>query len=282
MKYKRIVLNSVAASLLIATATFAGMYTAAAPVRGHDKNPQVDACVVLLHGLCRSERSMLKIQHRLKAAGYTVINLDYTSTQKPVEEIAATWLNRTVADCRKQGYQRIHFVTHSLGGLVVRAYLQDHRLPAGSRVVMLAPPNQGSELADTALEYFPKLYALGGGPAAAQLRTDGLLVNQGLQPVQAEIGIIAGSLSFNPVFSRLLPGMDDGKVAVQRTRLPEMKDFLVLPTNHTLILWDEAVARQILSFLETGSFSRHNTAVGRRCRFGDYDTMFPPLLLQEN
>lgn len=266
MKHKWMVLKWIAACLLVSTVS--ACFHDTASVDAFDEKQKTDECVILLHGLCRSERSMLRIQRSLMAAGYAVINLDYVSTRKPVEEIAATWVTRAVADCRERGYRRIHFVTHSLGGLVVRAYLQDHRLPAGSRVVMLAPPNQGSELADTALDYFPKLYALGGGPAAAQLRTDGPLVARGLQPVQAEIGIIAGNLSFNPVFSRLLPGMDDGKVAVRRTRLPEMRDFLVLPTNHTLILWDEAVTRQILSFLATGSFLRRNTAGGRPCRFG--------------
>ena len=218
-----------------------------------DQKPGSEACVILLHGLCRSGRSMLKIQHRLETAGYTVINLDYDSTRQSIEMAAAAKVAQAVAVCRERGFDRIHFVTHSLGGLVVRAFLQDHELPAGSRVVMLAPPNHGSELADTALDHLPALYGM-GGPAARELATGSPLVSHTLKPVPGEIGVIAGGLSFNPIFSHFLPGLDDGKVTVQSTRLTEMKDFIVLPTNHTLILWDDSTGRQILYFLAHGSF----------------------------
>jgi alpha-beta hydrolase superfamily lysophospholipase len=212
-------------------------------------------CVILVHGLCRSSRSMLKIQKHLEKTGYAVVNLDYASTQKTIEAVAETEVARIVRRCRRQGFKRIHFVTHSLGGLVVRAYLQDHQLPEGSRVVMLAPPSQGSELADTALAHFPVLYRL-GGPAAGQLSTmDEAKIRQ-WGPVAVELGVIAGELSFNPIFSYLLPGKDDGKVSVERARLPGMQDFIVLPTNHTLILWDNSVGRQILHFLAFGCFLR--------------------------
>ncbi len=226
-----------------------------APADAATAKAEVDACVILLHGLCRSGRSMLKIKQSLEAAGYAVINLDYASTRKSIEIIAETDVAQAVACCRRQGFGRIHFVTHSLGGLVVRAYLQEHQLPAGSRVVMLAPPNHGSELADTALAHMPGLYSL-IGPAAGELATRGRTINNRLKPVAAEIGIIAGDLSFNPVFSHLLPGRDDSKVAVESTRLPEMRDFIVMRTNHTLILWDQGVIQQILNFLAAGSFAQ--------------------------
>ena len=212
------------------------------------------ACVILLHGLCRSGRSMRTTQRHLEKAGYAVINLDYDATAMPIQAIAASQVARTVNDCRDRGLAPIHFVTHSMGGLVVRAYLQDHELPAGSRVVMLAPPNQGSELADAALTHAPGLFSL-GGPAAGQLSTLSRTVQNGLKPVAAEIGIIAGSVSFNPLCSYLLPGKDDGRVSVMRARLPEMRDFIVVKTNHTLILWDKNVCGQVLYFLRTGTFS---------------------------
>jgi triacylglycerol lipase len=211
-------------------------------------------CVILLHGLCRTSRSMLKIKTRIENKGYTVFNVNYPSRQKSIEEIAATHVAEIVDTCRAKGFTRIHFVTHSLGGIVVRCYLQNHTLPAGSRVVMLAPPNQGSELIDAFLAHAPRLCVI-GGKAAQQLAVESKTLLDRLKPVSAEIGVIAGNRSWNPFFSYVLPGDDDGKVTVERSRLAEMKDFLVLPTNHTMILYDDEVACQILGFLKQGRFS---------------------------
>jgi rhomboid family GlyGly-CTERM serine protease len=140
------------------------------------------ACVILLHGLCRSSFSMGFIERALKQSGYAVLNLDYASTRKSITDIALDDTARAVSRCRRLGYERIHFVTHSMGGIVVRRYLQDHRLPEGSRLVMLAPPNQGSELMDWAAASFPRLIRL-AGPGAPQLRTGDRTLLARLNPV---------------------------------------------------------------------------------------------------
>ena len=156
--------------------------------------------VILLHGLCRSSRSMRRIEERLLDKGYDVLNLDYASTRKPMDAIIKEDVDRAVCWCWDQGYDRIHFVTHSLGGIVLRTYLQKNALPPGSRVVMLAPPNQGSELADTAMAWLPRAYKL-GGPNAFEIGTgaDALVAN--LAPVDEEIGVIAAvgaGIPFSP------------------------------------------------------------------------------------
>ena len=210
-------------------------------------------CIILLHGLCRSARSMAGIAACLRRSGYAVVNLDYASTRKTIGALAEQDLAPVVARCRRRGYVRIHLVTHSMGGIIARVYLQRHTLPPGSRVVMLAPPNQGSELTDWALAHMPRIYAL-AGPAARELGTGEDAGLEPGRPLAAQIGVIAGNSSWNPVFSAILPGDDDGKVTVKRTRLAGMADFLIVADTHMMIMYDRDVQRRIIHFLKCGRF----------------------------
>ncbi len=209
-------------------------------------------CVVLLHGLGRTASSMQKMENALFEAGYCTVNAGYPSREEPVETIVNEQLPEMVATCRNNGAETIHFVTHSLGGILVRAYLQEHKLPEGSRIVMISPPNHGSQIVDTfkGLFLFRWIY----GPAGQVLGTGGDSLPSVLAPVDAEIGIITGSRSYNPVLSAILPGADDGKVTVESAKLEEMQDFLVVPRTHTFIMKDEEVIRQVIAFLDTGQF----------------------------
>lgn len=212
-------------------------------------------CVVLLHGLCRTPASMAMVAHHLERAGYGVINIGYASTRKAIGAVAEEELAAVVSQCRRQGYSRIHFVTHSMGAMVVRTFLQGRDLPEGSRVVMLAPPNQGSELVDWAHQNFPGLIRL-AGPNVRQLGTQDHAELHQLQPIAPEVGIIIGDRSWNPYLSAMLPGRDDGKVTVERAKLNEMCDFWVAPCNHTTILLNQQVRHQIVHFLQKGAFHR--------------------------
>ncbi|MGD9221631.1 MAG: rhombosortase [Desulfobacteraceae bacterium] len=211
-------------------------------------------CVILLHGLCRSALSMKMIENGLEQRGYAVVNINYASTRKTTKAVANEKVAAAVTACREQGYERIHFVTHSLGGLVVRRYLQHHKLPHGSRIVMLAPPNQGSELADWAVKRFPRLSRL-LGPAARELTTQRRTGFSKLNPITPQVGIIIGNNSWNPLFSKILPGSDDGKVTVARAKLEEMRDFWVAPCNHTTILLSRKVLWRTVHFIQTGRFA---------------------------
>lgn len=226
------------------------------PSHGNRNAPASSSeCVILLHGLCRSSFSMAFVKHRLKQSGFYVVSIDYASMTKTIAEIADEDLSAVVRQCMNQGFSRIHIVTHSLGGIVARCYLQHRQLPPGSRIVMLAPPNQGSELIDWAQHHFPRLSRL-AGPSGNQLHTTSALLAPKLKPFEPEVGIITGNDSWNPIFSQLLPGEDDGKVTVQSAKLEGMQDFFVAPCNHTTILLNRIVLHQIEHFLQTGYFAR--------------------------
>lgn len=135
----------------------------------------------------------------LAETGYAVVNAGYPSTRYPVRQIAETHIPEVMGQCREKGHKKIHFVTHSMGGIVIRKYLQAHQLPPGSR-------------------------------------------------------------SFKPICSWIIPGKDDGRVAIESTKLPEMDDFLVLAHTHNFIAASGEVCRQVAAFLETGRFRRSRPA----------------------
>ena len=212
-------------------------------------------CVVLVHGLGRSGRCMEKLARGLTDQGYAVVNLDYPSTRFDIETLSRSVLAPAVDRCRSAHPNApVHFVTHSLGGILVRQYLQRHRLPPGSRVVMLSPPNRGSEVADLLNDFF--LYRWLMGPAGQQLGTTPDSVPNRLEPVDVPVGVIAGDRSLEPWFSLKIPGPDDGKVSVARARLKEMVDFLVVHRTHAFIMNAPEVVAQSVHFLKTGRFKK--------------------------
>jgi len=226
------------------------------PVAGKD----AVARVILLHGMGRTHRSMGKMARHLSDHGYIVVNLDYPSTEADIETLSMGIVAETVDRRRsKDPGCPIHFVTHSLGGILVRHYLQNHSLPAGSRVVMLSPPNRGSEIADVLRDFPPYRWIM--GPAGQQLGTTAEAIPNQLKAVDVQVGVITGDRSLEPWFSARIPGPDDGKVSVARARLPEMADFLVVPQSHGFIMNDAEVIDQTIHFLKYGTFKREGDSV---------------------
>ena len=222
--------------------------TSAAAAGQHPK-----AGVVLLHGLARTHRSMRPLAAYLQRHGYPVVNVGYPSRRHPVEVLARIAIPPAVADLRRGGIDTIHFVTHSMGGLLLRSYLSSESLPELCRVVMLSPPNQGSEVVDHLGRYrwFRWLF----GPAVAQLGTAPPAPPLCLAAPPCPVGIITGN---RPAFglSRFFPGPGDGKVSVARAQLPGMADFLVVPYGHSWIMRHRSVLAQVVFFLENGRFRR--------------------------
>ncbi len=212
-----------------------------------------EECVVVLHGMGRTAYSMHKIEDRLFEEGYSVWNESYPSTDESIAKLAQSAVGDGIQFCAEQQAQNIHFVTHSLGGILVRTYLQDNTVERLGRIVMLAPPNQGSEIAEILKPY--SLYEMAMGPAGQALGTSQDSLPNQLKPIAGEIGIIAGNVSSDPWFSPLIPGDDDGKVSVERTKLPEMRDFLETESGHTFIMRSDQVIEQVVLFLRDGRFS---------------------------
>ena len=208
--------------------------------------------VILLHGLCRTSRSMAKMERALTDAGYQVKNVDYHSRTASVQQLADDAIGKAVGNCQQDGASKIDFVTHSLGGILVRSYLARHSLPSLGRVVMLAPPNQGSEVVDKLGWLF--LFKWINGPAGGELGTGTNSTPNRLGPATFPVGIIAGDRSINWINSLLIPGRDDGKVSVERTRLAGMNDHIVIHTAHPFIMRNREVIRQTIQFLRTGGF----------------------------
>jgi pimeloyl-ACP methyl ester carboxylesterase len=207
-------------------------------------------CVVLLHGLARTSSSMAPLSQALTKAGYRVVNVDYPSREKPIEELAPLAIGSGLEGCRPDS--RIHFVTHSLGGILVRYYLANNDVAKLGRVVMIAPPNQGSEVVDN-LGNIPGFTEF-NGPAGAQLGTGINSVPLSLGPVDYEVGIIAGTESVNIILSQYLPNPDDGKVSVASTRVEGMQDFIKVPYSHPFIMRAPLVIKQTQAFLTRGKF----------------------------
>ena len=211
--------------------------------------------VVLLHGLGRTGRSMSRLERALSRQGYRVINMTRDSRRYPVGPATDRQLDELLARYRTDSRCRVHFVTHSLGAVMLRSYLATHTITNLGRVVMLGPPNRGSEVADALRNNL--IYRLLTGPAGQQLGTRPEDAPRHLGPIHCETGIIAGDRSLNPFFSLLIPGPDDGKVAVESTRIEGMKDFEVVHCTHTWIMRDATVISDVLGFLETGRFARN-------------------------
>lgn len=220
----------------------------------HGEAEAADECVVLLHGLGRTELSMLDMAWALHRAGYRVANITYPSLLYSIEELAGIAVDKGLAECAAASPRRVHFVTHSLGGILVREYFAHHSLAHLGRVVMLGPPNQGSQLAD----YYAAMGWLAWlrPPAIAQLGTGEVSAPRHLGPVNFELGVIAGTLSWRPP----LPGApalpSDGTVSVAETRVEGMSDFIQMPASHTFMMWNADVQGQALHFLRHGAFAR--------------------------
>ena len=208
--------------------------------------------VVLLHGLAGTSRLLRKMERALQRAGYATLNLDYASRKRPIEALvedihpAIAEFSRNVGD--------LHFVTHSMGGLLARAYLARYR-PAGlARVVMLGPPNNGSEVADLLKDLAP--YRAFFGPAGQQLGTQHSEFLAGLPLPHCAVGIIAGNRTIAPVSSFfIVPRPNDGKVSVASTKLEGMADHIVLKTSHSLMMLHRGTIDQTIAFLHEGQFA---------------------------
>jgi hypothetical protein len=213
-----------------------------------------DECVILLHGMTRSSASMEIMAEAIDAAGFTAINIDYPSREYPIEELAPMAVGEGLLLCEAAGATaQVHFVTHSLGGILVRKYLKNNEIKNLGRVVMLGPPNQGSNAVDE-LGDLPGFEWL-NGPAGRQLGKGPESVPLQLGAANFELGIIAGNRSIDPITSAVLDDPDDGKVSVEDTKLEGMDDFIVVEHSHAFMMRLQEPIELTIQFLKFGHFN---------------------------
>ena len=214
---------------------------------------QASECVVLLHGLMRTSTSMNRMQRELDAAGFVTVNVDYPSREHLVGELAEIAVPKGLAACKLfEDVERIHFVTHSLGGILLRQYLSQHTIENLGRVVMLGPPNQGSAAVDE-MGGVPGFDWL-NGPAGRQLGKGEESVPLQLGPADFELGVIAGNRTIDPVTSAVLDKPNDGRVTVDDTKLDGMADHVVVDHSHAFMMRMRRTIELTIRFLKTGSF----------------------------
>lgn len=208
--------------------------------------------VILLHGLVRTERSMRYIAQALSNEGYFVVNIKYASTKYPIKVLAINAINNALAKCPQHSI--INFVTHSMGGILLRQYLKEQSIKNIGRVVMLGPPNRGSQLVDY-LSKIPGFKRI-NGPAGMALGTVNDSLPNTLGSVRFELGVIAGTRCINPVVSLMLPRPNDGKVSVENTKIKGMAGHVVLPVTHTFMMKNKVVINHVICFLSKGVFDK--------------------------
>lgn len=243
-----------------------GILAAIDPVQGAARDNKAQKqhaeLVVILHGIARTGQSMGAVEKALQAAGYETLNITYPSTRKNLDALAYDLHEQRLKDLWQARSGKIHIVTHSMGGLLARRYVERYGqdIPEGrlGRIVMLAPPNGGSEIADLLHGLAP--YRGYYGPAGQELTTaasQGRLAGEvkALEAIHAEFGVIAGAKEWPYIAAAfIIPGKSDGRVSVEKTKLPGMKDHVTVNATHTFIMDRPDVHRHIIRFLQEGKF----------------------------
>jgi len=200
--------------------------------------------VVLVHGICMNGWDMSLLGRRLRAAGYSTRRFSYPSIVKTIE-YNTDLLHRFLADVEDN---EIHFVAHSLGGLLVRNLSGKYPDDVKGRVVTLGTPHQGSQVAET----------------MSRSRIGSLLLGKGIKSLlvklrdcrqNPEIGVIAGNKPLGSgMFFVRLKKPHDGTVLLSETKFEKMTDYRIVATNHMGLLFSRLVSKEVITFLRTGRF----------------------------
>ncbi len=209
--------------------------------------------VFLLHGLARTSSSMSSLEGFLKKEGFSVSNLDYPSRKHEIQSLSS--IVRNQIEKLSIRHKTLHVVTHSMGGIIIRYIQKTAPIENLGRVVMLSPPNNGSEVVDKLgdLWLFKKMH----GPAGNQLSTASDSFVNSIGPANFDLGVITGDRSINWILSQWIPGKDDGKVSVESAKIEGMKGFQVVHATHPFIMKKKQVHLMVLAYLKNGQFVNH-------------------------
>ncbi len=209
--------------------------------------------ILLIHGLAENSRWMSFFELSLRAAGYDAAAIDYPSTSYSMEELMEQHIKPFI-DTHKDA-ESLHFVTHSMGGILLHHFLSKYNLPNRGRVVMLTPGFNGSPTI-TVLSHFPWFENI-LGQAGMQSADNEYCFSRNLPPVEDyEVGIVAGNLALDPISWFAIEAPNDGKTSIEGTKIDGMKDHIVLPVSHDTVLASPIALYQTLYFLEHGYFAQ--------------------------
>lgn len=205
--------------------------------------------VVLLHGLWRGWRAMQPLARALAGEGFSTLNVPYPSGRMPISRLVARIRGQVE---RIASEQPVHFITHSLGGILLRSLIADQVPWQTGRIVMLAPPNCGSEIVDWSRKHPLLRRAL--GPAGRELGSDGVPAKLPPLPPGTEAAVIMGRRCSIPLFGKLLGPENDGIVSAANGHIDGLRGFSVIDADHTFIQMHPEAIRRSLHFLSTGGW----------------------------
>ncbi|MGA2624642.1 MAG: hypothetical protein ABSF91_12360 [Bacteroidota bacterium] len=211
--------------------------------------------VYLIHGYGSSTLLLKSIENYLKKNGFETVNYSYHSIRDDIRKTGHNLYNQIKQD----RIDTVSFVTHSMGALVMRALLtysiKDSSFPTIYRIVMITPPNHGTEIAD----FFSSssIFKFFLGPNVENMKTDSnSLANRLPLPLKSQVGIIVGEKSDSTGYNPFIKGSNDGYVTPDEAKLGMEKDFRIIYKSHTLITQSKKTRRLVLSFLRNGTFGK--------------------------
>lgn len=206
--------------------------------------------VVLLHGILKSSKCMKSFEKAFLECNYKVLNIDYPSTKLDILSIV-DFIKPQIIEF-SNSVDRLHFVGHSLGGLIIRTLLNQYNFTNLGRVVLIGTPNKGTKLADFFKNFW--LYKKLFGPAGQQLTTNQKDIKTSLGNIKYEMGIIAGLFKYNFFTNLIIKSPSDGLVSIESTKTDGTKQHIIIPSEHLKLTKNKRVIEHTIKFIETGSF----------------------------
>lgn len=209
---------------------------------------------MLLHGITRSNIDMMLLENRIKREGYDTLNIKYPSTKHSLDYLSDHVYSKMAADKRYSNTPKVHFVAHSMGGLIARHVIYKYRPQNLGKVCMMGTPNQGSEMANFMSDHgvLSKIFDFIFGPAGEELRTDQDRIDGGI--INYPLGVIASDVSFNPIGKQVFGGANDTLVSIESTKIDGMADHIIISSTHAVMMLDPRIIEQVIAFLKNGCF----------------------------
>lgn len=209
--------------------------------------------IILVHGFNKNKKDMSFLQKYFNNLNYETVTLSLPTIFSSLEHCTDLFEEKLfkIQNIKNNRYSKIHFVGHSFGGLIIRKFLSRHFIKNIGRCVLIATPNQGSQLADITNNYFS--FSLNIVKSLKSMLIQNLNISSPINE-SIEIGVIAGNKCNLLLGHLFLPKNNDGRVEINSTKIDNMKDYIILEYGHKEIHHKLKTANYIKSFLQKGEF----------------------------